>query len=215
MATAHLDKLLLDATTSIDQKVDCLKLLKVVVKNLSDPVKSKDPKYRQLKMDNEKVRSKILACPTATPLLQALGFEEATEAGAPMLRLEGTVDNAAMLTLMNEIVKTLASLDQGNQQNKKPKLNPANSTVSTSSSTSVSSVGSGKLSEKQKARLLMEEKEKKEREAAKANRKKNVALLKQDKYVRENDENWTSGVSAACSKTGDSISTFRDKYGEH
>lgn len=213
MATAQLDKLLLDATTTIDQKVDCLKLLKVVVKNLSDPVKSQDLKYRQLKMDNEKVRSKILACPTATPLLQALGFVEDTDAGSPVLRVEGTVDNAAMLALMNEIVKTLSSLDQGNTQNKKPKLNPANSTVSTSSS--VSSVGSGKLSEKQKARLLMEEKEKKDREAAKAHRKKNVALLKQDKYVRENDDNWTSGVSAACSKTGDSISTFRDKYGEH
>jgi len=35
-----------------------------------------------------------------------------------------------------------------------------------------------------------------------------------DKYVRENDENWTSKQSAACVKSGDGISTFRDKYGE-
>ena len=36
-----------------------------------------------------------------------------------------------------------------------------------------------------------------------------------DKYVRENDENWTSKQSAACVKSGDGISTFRDKYGEN
>lgn len=35
-----------------------------------------------------------------------------------------------------------------------------------------------------------------------------------DKFVRENDENWTSKQSAACVKSGSGISTFRDKYGE-
>jgi hypothetical protein len=35
-----------------------------------------------------------------------------------------------------------------------------------------------------------------------------VAKLKQDK------QDWKSGVSAACSKSGTGISTFHDKYGE-
>ena len=81
--------------------------------------------------------------------------------------------------------------------------------------TTTSSSTTGKLSEKQKARLLMEEKERKERAEAKAARKKTSALIKQDKYVRENDENWESKQSAACVKSGTGISTFRDKYGEN
>ena len=36
-----------------------------------------------------------------------------------------------------------------------------------------------------------------------------------DRYVRENDENWTSKQSAACVKSGKSINTFSDKYGEN
>ena len=36
-----------------------------------------------------------------------------------------------------------------------------------------------------------------------------------DKYVRENDENWTSKQSAACVKSGSGINTFRDKFGEN
>ena len=36
-----------------------------------------------------------------------------------------------------------------------------------------------------------------------------------DKYVTENDENWTSKQSAACVKSGKSINTFRDIYGEN
>ncbi|CAB9501327.1 expressed unknown protein [Seminavis robusta] len=208
-ATKHLDALLLDGSTTVQQKIDCLKLLKVVTKNLSDPAKSSDPKYRQLKLDNEKVRSKIVTCPSAVPLLVALGFAEVQEEGSPVLRVDASkaIDHAIMTTMMNEIVSTLNNLDQSNLQNKKPKLNPSNSITSSSST-------SGKLSEKQKARILLEEKERKDREAAKAHREKNVALLKQDKYVRQNDENWSSKPSAACVKTGDAISTFRDKYGE-
>lgn len=202
-----------------------LKLLKVVVKNLSDPAKSADPKYRQLKMDNEKVRTKLTACPAAVPLLLALGFAEEVVTGAvpsPVLRYTSpVVDHAAMSHMFQEISTTLSQLDgPENAQNKKPKLDAANvvRTTSTAAPTTqkkvVHAVDHTKMSEKQKARLLREDKERKEREKAKAVRKANVALLKQDKYVRENDDNWTSGVSAACAKSGQSISTFRDKYGE-
>jgi PUB domain len=239
MASKHLDALLLDGSTTVQQKIDCvstvgmcsdlyflflgsrsspslvctlclqLKLLKVVTKNLSDPAKSSDPKYRQLKLDNATVRTKILACPSAVPLLQSLSFVETLESDIQVLRVEEhLVNHAAMTAMMNDITSTLSMLDgQANLQNKKPKHDPGN-TVATSATTD-------KLSEKQKARMLLEEKQEKERELAREHRKKNVALLKQDKYVRQNDENWTSGVSAACAKSGDSISTFRDKYGEH
>ena len=56
-----------------------LKLLKVVLKNLSDPMKSKDPKYRQLKLDNEKIRSKLVVHPAVMNYLKSLGFLEPTK----------------------------------------------------------------------------------------------------------------------------------------
>merc|ERR1719461_2311933 len=90
----------------------------------------------------------------------------------------------------------------------------AKNTTSSSSSV-INNKPQAQLTEKQKARILIEEKERREREEARAHRKRNLALIKQDKYVRENDQNWKSGPSAACAKTGSSISTFRDKYGEN
>jgi hypothetical protein len=48
----------------------------------------------------------------------------------------------------------------------------------------------------------MEKKKNAEAEEAKRVRALNVAKLKQNKFVRENDENWKSDVSAACSKSG-------------
>ena len=101
-AGIHLQNLILDNSTTVDQKVDCvsvesfqiaaivqidhcsrlrdslslfvslhsaqLKLLKVVLKNLADPVKALEPKYRQLKVENPKVATKILPCPSALDL---------------------------------------------------------------------------------------------------------------------------------------------------
>jgi hypothetical protein len=199
-----------------------------VVKNLCDPVKAQDPKYRQLKLDNEKVRAKILACSAAVPLLQALGFVESMEGNGDdndndntrVLRMGEQWDAAVMTNALDEITSTLAQLDNGNTQNKKPRtssattnINSTTNNITNNNNTVFPSVES-KLTEKQKARRLLEEKQERERELAKQQRKHNVAMLKQDKFVRQNDENWTSGVSAACAKSGDSISTFRDKFGE-
>lgn len=201
---------LLCSVSSLEQ----LKLLKVVIKNLVDPTKQHDPKYRQLKLDNDKVRAKLLACQSAVPLLHALGFVETTvvEEDGKVVRLlqieQGLgVDPTVMEDALKEITSTLSQFDRdsnGEKQNnpKKPRM------------TSTTTTAVGPLSEKQKARRLLDEKQQKERDLAKQQRKQNVALLKQDKYVRQNDENWESGVSAACAKSGGSISTFRDKYGE-
>merc|ERR1712071_456944 len=74
---------------------------------------------------------------------------------------------------------------------------------------------SGRTSEKQKARLLLEKKREREKEEAKEARRKTSNLIKQDKFVRENDENWKSKQSAACVKSGsgDAITSFSDKFG--
>ena len=69
------------------------------------------------------------------------------------------------------------------------------------------------MSEKQKARLLLEEKERQQKIAEKENRKRNLQMLKEDKKARS-DPNWKPKVSAACAKTGKGLKTFRDKYGE-
>lgn len=177
-----------------------LKLLKVVLKNLADPAKAQDPKYRQLKLDNEKIRAKLVVYPQAMNYLRALGFVESKdETGAPIIRIE-TVDSNAMDASFQEVAQAL-DLIAPPVSNKKAKIvgeDPLN-----------------KLTGKQKSRILMEEKERLDREKAKEVRKHNVAMIKQDKYVRENDPNWQSGVSAAAAKNGSGISTFRDKYGEN
>ena len=89
-----------------------------------------------------------------------------------------------------------------------------------SSSSSVSNVNSSStipshVSEKEKARHLLEKKREREVQEAKEARRKTSDQIKQDKYVRENDDNWTSQQSAACVKSGSGINTFRDKFGEN
>lgn len=166
---------------------------------MADPVKAQDPKYRQLKLDNEKIRAKLVVHPQAMNYLKALGFVETKdETGANIIRIE-TVDSNSMNASFQEVVQAL-DLISPPVSNKKAKIveDPLN-----------------KLTEKQKARILTEEKDLLEREKAKEVRKQNVAMIKQDKYVRANDPNWSSGVSAAAAKNGSGISTFRDKYGEN
>jgi hypothetical protein len=204
-----------------------LKLLKVVVKNLSDLSKNSDPKYRQLRLSNEKVKAKLLPCPSAVEYLQSLGLKqvEDDEDGATYLRLDSSfkVDESAMKEALSDVSKAIDTLTTtatvsgngvlrlgGSGETRTPDgiLIRSGSNVSTASSSS-------RMSEKQKSRLLMEEKRKKDAIAAKEARARTSALIKKDKYVRENDENWKSGQSAACVKSGNGISTFRDKYGEN
>ena len=72
----HLQHLILDtkAVATKEQKIACLKTLRIVVKNLADPSKNSDPKYRQLKLSNEKVKAKISPCPSAIDYMKAIGF---------------------------------------------------------------------------------------------------------------------------------------------
>lgn len=189
-----------------------MKTLRIVVKNLGDPVKSTDPKFRQLKLSNEKLKAKISPCPAAIDYMKAIGFSQITDTdGEEYLRIDAakTIDVSHMQSSLVELNNALEMITPKDVNPEFREEKKTADTATTSSSTT------GKLSEKQKARLLMEEKERRERAEAKAARKKTSALIKQDKYVRENDENWESKQSAACVKSGTGISTFRDKYGEN
>uniref|UniRef100_A0A7S4KCB2 PUB domain-containing protein n=1 Tax=Odontella aurita TaxID=265563 RepID=A0A7S4KCB2_9STRA len=239
----HLQDLILDtkATATKEQKVECLKLLRIVVKNLADPLKSQDPKYRQLRLSNEKVRAKLLPCPSAKEYMKAIGFAQVTDGdGAEYLRIEADkeVNVVNMQASLVELTNAVEMVDPNALSG--GKKSPANSAPPSRSSsvgsfggeekktpegiivrrsdsalsTSSASSSTGKMTEKQKARLLMEQKRKREQEEAKEARARTSAQIKADKYVRMNDPNWKSGQSAACVKSGTGISTFRDKYGE-
>ncbi|CAJ1945952.1 unnamed protein product [Cylindrotheca closterium] len=193
------DRLVEDGRITMGQKTDAVKTLSLVLKNaVIDPLKSKDPKYRQLKLHNVKLQQRLFSIPVVMDILTTVGFQQQTVDGEACLVLPLEKDAS---TLGQECVAELAMTQQrlafiaGDTSNAKP-------------------VVPEKLSEKQKARKLLEEKEKLEKTKAKENRKRNLALLKADKHTRENDPNWKPGVSAACAKSGTGISTFRDKYGE-
>jgi len=236
-----------------EQKIACLKTLRIVVKNLADPSKNSDPKYRQLKLSNEKVKAKISPCPSAVDYMKAIGFVIVNEEdGEEYLRIESstTINTSHMnssLCELNNAIDMLQPKETFIEEKKTPEgiIIPQNSSLSTTAgakaSSSSNAATTGKMSEKQKARLLMEKKREREVQEAKAARKKTANLIKQgefkllilllfiscclilahlvplcvDKYVRENDPNWTSKQSAACVKSGSGINTFRDKFGEN
>jgi hypothetical protein len=164
------------------------------------------------------VREKLFACPSAKDYLKAIGFVEAEEDGVSVLRVDGDIDIVVMQASLQEVSNGLdivAPTDGRAPAFKKHRSTSFEEEKKDEDVLSMSRPAVSKMSEKQKARLLMEEKEKREREEAKSYRKRTSALIKTDKYVRQKDENWTSQPSAACVKTGDSISTFRDRHGEN
>ena len=196
------------------------------MKNLADPTKVKDPKYRQLRLSNEKVQKKLLPCPSAVSYLEAIGFQKIDEDGSSFLRIvdEQELELKRMEASLLEITNALKILQDEDTRNGSTfmdeKKTPEGILIKNKPSTNNSATANkGKtnppMSEKQKARLLMEQKRQREADDAKRARAKTKAMIKQDKYVRKHDKNWKSGVSAACMKSGEGISTFRDKYGEN
>jgi hypothetical protein len=188
-----------------------LKLLTVVVKNLADPQKSVDPKYRHLKTCNEKIATKLLRFVQAVEFLISIGFSQQKDVdsndGSTIFQIpaEHTVDLDAMQAALLQVTAAMA------------KVATPSSTAAANTHVQLNQkpVVKERLSEKQKARLLLAKKEAEEKKLERAYREKNIQALKQDEHVRRNDPNWKSGVSSACSKSGSSISTFRDKYGEN
>jgi len=199
-----------DPNITSQQKLNCLKLLKIILNNLTDPTKVKDKKYRQLRLENDKIKQKLASFPSALAFLTSasVGFvqiiDTVDDKTEPLLRIEESVAVQNLNSIQSSLQEVIHGIDIVTKQQM-----PAIVATKPTTSKMVE-----KLSEKQKARILLEQKEKEEKAKDKEERAKNVAMLKQDKHVRQNDPNWKSGVSAACSKSGTGISTFRDRYGE-
>ena len=193
-----------------------LKVLKVFTKNLLDPVKAKDEKYRQVRLDNCKIQQTLVPCnPAAVEYLHSLGFTPAASSDDQVLRMETMIDAevmAAALTAVQQALETLGVVKANNPPTTLQHQPSSSSTLSSSSSATTNSTE--RLTEKQKARRLLEAQRQAELAQAKQSRKKTAALIQQDKYVRAKDENWTSGPSAAVHKAGNAIPTFRDRHGE-
>jgi hypothetical protein len=165
--------------------------------NAADPGASL--KYRTLKRDNPKLKERLFCFPSMEQLLEDVGFT--TQGGvfamaqAPSA-IATTRINAGLLPV---IATAQTKLDNNVSSNKKPKIeqDPLE-----------------KLSEKQKARRLLEQKQQQDKEKARQARALTRAQIAADKKVRLEDENWRPSVSAAADKTGTGLSTFRDRYGE-
>jgi PUB domain len=178
-----------DVNLSAATKHECLKFLATILKNLSKD----DPKYRQLRLGNAKIQRITSTHPSIMSYLQMLGFATVQEDGETLLRCAVPPANLA-----SELGHVTAACER---------VAPA----IISHSNSAASL----TTEKQKARTLAEQKEAEEKEAARVARKRTVQQIKADQFVRQNDPNWKPSVSAAAAKSGDSMTTFRDKFGEN
>jgi hypothetical protein len=189
-----------DVNVSAVEKSNCFKFLSVILKNL---LKSgEDPKYRQLRLSNAKVQRITAHAAVMAFLKQTIGFETVQEDGESLLKIVSNMQGTTVLEAALSQVTT--------SQERVSLLLPR--TVSNSSS--AASLPDVQLTEKQKYRKVQEEKDVLEKEEARAARKRTVAQIKADKHTRENDPNWKPSVNAAAAKAGDSINTFRDKFGE-
>jgi hypothetical protein len=189
-------------------------------------VKSQDIKYRTLKLDNPKLSQKLLffAKEVMELLEGTCGFVSTCSSGSD----DGGANNILQLatppsdfTRSSILMPLLQAIGVGLAQ-----LNNSGSTTTTSSDPAITLTNKKprittiapveeQLTGKQKARRLLEQTELLEKQKTKEHRQRQLKLLKQDKLTRETDPNWKPGLSAACAKSGSSISTFRDKYGEN
>lgn len=213
-----------DVNVSASEKASALKLLRTVVKNLSDPDKVHDVKFRQLRLQNPKIQTMTRHAAIMAYLTQTIGFQQVVDDGEFALKIEHIPNQAVMSSAFIQISAALERvnilLEPTKAAGPRHTLKHSGSSVSTASTASTTSTTASlpanfdQLSEKQKARLLKEQKEAQEKEEARLARKRTSAQIKADKYVRENDPNWKPGVSAAAAKAGTSMQTFRDKFGE-
>jgi len=169
-AVSHLEPLVTDPNASQQQKVDCLKLLKIVLKNLSDKEKRKDSKYRQLRLENEKIKNKLIIFPCASQLLiDHIGFlkviDETTKEQILRIDESSAIQNDDIIsTSLQYILDAITEL-----------------------STATPAPAKKYLSEKQKARIMLEEKEKQDKIFENQQRKRNLALMKKEKALKSGD----------------------------
>jgi len=223
-ADSYIQKIKEDTALSLTQKHDCLKTLAVVLKNLVGVQKGAGPdieaglKYRTLKLDNPKLKARLFCASGVRELfLEHVGMV----ADGNTLVLWEVPSEGLRETILLKILPAVTvaqleianNLDSSPSSSKKAKLTEHNNNNNNNGGR-VAVAPLEKLSEKQKARLLMEEKQQRERDREKAFRKETRAKIAADKLVRQTDENWKPSVSAAADKTGTGLLTFRDRHGE-
>ena len=208
-----------------------MKTLKVLLNNLIDPAKRDNPKYRTLNLSNPKLMETLW---NGIPYLatewfqQTLGFvlmdtePEGAPKGGPQQQLlvlppTSTSTSSTSLLLQQSMYQTLQTNVDTALRLVDIDEDDAFASVAAMSHKKAKQQHDPQepLTEKQKARRLMEQAKVREQAKAKEDRARQIALLQQDKHARIHDPNWKPGLSAACAKSGTSISTFRDKYGEN
>ncbi|KAG7341750.1 PUB domain containing protein [Nitzschia inconspicua] len=213
--SVYIERIAQDTTLSLSQKTDCLKTLSVILKNLIDPTKGSSTaenddssiKYRTLKRDNPKLATRLFCVSHTYDLFLQLGFVSTSD-GTVLIMEEPpspTIQGIIQSMLLPVITDKQTLLSTSSVSNKKPKLLYGEAHEKEDIS---------KLSEKQKARRLLAQKQQEEKELAKQARAVTRAQIAADKRVRQDDENWKPSVSAAADKTGTGLLTFRDRHGE-
>jgi len=217
-----------DASLSPTQKTVCLKTLSVVLTNLIDPTKGSSSdsatglKYRTLKLDNPKLGARLFCSGTVRRLLLDPTLVGMVARSAANNNNTTTNDDDNLLVMEEAPSRAIAdkigltvlpAVSTAHKAVAARATQPTTSTTQTATATATPVVPE-KLSEKQKARRLLEEKRRREREQDKAHRRETRAKIAADKLVRKTDENWKPSVSAAADKTGTGLLTFRDRHGE-
>ena len=190
-----------------------LKTLAVVLKNLIDPSKGAAPgdagiKYRTLKLDNPKLADRLFCSASVRDLLEdeRVGMVEASRT----LVLEEAPCPSARETMAREVLPAIARAQSALQ----PRASVHKKARTDADRPAAALPVQQPLSEKQKARLLLEEKKRLEKERDRLHKQTVRAQIAADKRVRLHDENWKPAVSAAADKTGNGLQSFRDRHGE-
>jgi hypothetical protein len=178
-----------------------------LVKNVADPVKAQDVKFRQVKLDNPKLQDKLFKVFPQSALfyLQAVGFERSKD--DKELLVLSTVRLVSLQAALQELDITIDALSP-------PAVQASSSKRPHTETSTTTPACASPLTSKQKARLLVEQAKAADARKAEAARQQTLQQIQADKHVRQHDENWTSQPSAACAKTGAQILTFRDRHGE-
>jgi hypothetical protein len=201
-----------DVNVSASTKSECFKFLRVIIQNLLKTDGDDLTKYRQLRLTNAKVQRITGHAAVLAYLQQTIGFERVLENGESLLRILGR--EAEPSTLQTALAQVTAA--QERIQCLLPRIHTVSNSSSAASLPDVAVVTQPQpqLTAKQQTRILSEKRELADKEAARVARKRTVAQIKADKHVRENDPNWKPAVSAASAKNGDTMESFRGKFGE-
>jgi len=197
---------LLETANNDEATAASLKLVKTIVKNVVEH--AGEEKYTSIKLSG-KAGQKLVGAPAAMAYLTSLGFAQdgdslGISAEAALVAGAAAPTAAAHLVAANTTLAQVA-VPGGAAAAPRPAL------AATSAAPSNADPFAG-MSLKQKARRQKEIDDAKKREDAKRLKAEELQKIKQDAYVRANDENWKA--AAAGVKGGKDIDTFRGKNGE-